>query len=90
MASTNARINCARLIAAPLCVRPRAGAPVSMPLAWRDVTARLAPERFDIRTAVPRLERRGDPLRGVLGPGLDAVRLLDGLARRVGRRARAG
>jgi bifunctional non-homologous end joining protein LigD len=79
-----------KLIAAPLCVRPRAGAPVSMPLAWRDVTARLAPERFDIRTAVPRLASRGDPLRGVLGPRLDAVRLLDGLARRVERRTRAG
>jgi bifunctional non-homologous end joining protein LigD len=79
-----------KLIAAPLCVRPRPGAPVSMPLAWRDVTARLAPERFDIRTAVPRLARRGDPLRGVLGPGLDAVGLLDGLARRIERRGRRG
>ena len=29
------------------------------------------------------LDRRGDPLREVLGPGVDAVRLLDGLARRL-------
>jgi bifunctional non-homologous end joining protein LigD len=77
-----------KLIAAPLCVRPRPGAPVSMPLAWREVTTRLAPERFDIRTAVGRLSRRGDPMRAVLGPGVDAVRLLDGLARRVERRRR--
>jgi bifunctional non-homologous end joining protein LigD len=72
-----------KLIAAPLCVRPRPGAPVSMPLGWREVTTRLAPGRFTIRTAVAQLERRGDPLREVLGPGVDAVRLLDGLARRL-------
>jgi bifunctional non-homologous end joining protein LigD len=77
-----------KLIAAPLCVRPRPRAPVSMPLAWSEVTARLAPERFDIRTSVPRLARRGDPMRGVLGPAIDAMRLLEGLARRVERRAR--
>jgi bifunctional non-homologous end joining protein LigD len=72
-----------KLIAAPFCVRPKPGAPVSMPLGWREVTPRLAPGRFTIRTAVARLERRGDPLREVLGPGVDAVRLLDGLARRL-------
>jgi len=72
-----------KLIAAPLCVRPKPGAPVSMPLAWREVTTRLDPIRFNVRTAVGRLERRGDPLREVLGPGIDAVRLLEGLSRRL-------
>ncbi len=79
-----------KLIASPFSVRPRAGAPISMPLAWSEVTQRLAPERFHIRSAFARLAKRGDPLRGVLGPGVDAVRLLDGLARRLeagGRRA---
>jgi bifunctional non-homologous end joining protein LigD len=72
-----------KLIAAPLCVRPRPGAPVSMPLGWRAVSARLDPARFTIRTAIPRLERFGDPLRGVLGAGVDAVSLLEGLTRRL-------
>jgi bifunctional non-homologous end joining protein LigD len=74
-----------KLIAAPLCVRPKPGAPVSMPLGWREVTPRLAPSRFTIRTALRILERRGDPLREVLGPGIDAVRLLEDLARRLDR-----
>jgi len=74
-----------KLIAAPLCVRPKPGAPVSMPLLWREVTPRLAPGRFTIRTALRSLERRGDPLRDVLGPGIDAVRLLDDLAHRLER-----
>jgi bifunctional non-homologous end joining protein LigD len=72
-----------KLIAAPFSVRPRPGAPVSMPLRWSEVTRRLAPERFTIRSAPARLARRGDPLRGVLGPGIDALRLLEALARRL-------
>jgi bifunctional non-homologous end joining protein LigD len=81
-----------KLIAAPFSVRPRPGAPVSMPLAWSELTRRLAPGRFDIANARARLARRGDPLRGVLGPGIDAVRLLEGLAHRLearGARSRA-
>jgi bifunctional non-homologous end joining protein LigD len=79
-----------KLIAAPFSVRPRPGAPVSMPLAWSEVTRRLAPGRFDIESAFVRLAKRGDPLRGVLGPGIDAVGLLEGLALRLeGRDARS-
>ena len=72
-----------KLIAAPLCVRPRPAAPVSMPLVWREVSSRLAPSRYTIRTAVPRLERSGDPMRELLADGIDAVSLLEGLTRRL-------
>ena len=72
-----------KLIASPFSVRPRPGAPVSMPLAWSQVTARLDPARWTIETALRRIERRGDPLRGVLGPPVDVEALLAALGRRL-------
>src|SRR5262249_15444676 len=52
-----------KTIAAPFCVRPRAGAPVSTPLVWSEVTDRLAPERFTIKTVCDRVETHGDLMR---------------------------
>jgi bifunctional non-homologous end joining protein LigD len=74
-----------KLIAAPFSVRPRPGAPVSTPLAWRQVTARLVPARWNIRTTLRQMARHGDPLRGVLGPAVDLERLLEALAERLQR-----
>jgi bifunctional non-homologous end joining protein LigD len=48
-----------QLIVAPFSVRPLAGATVSMPLAWNEVTDRLDPRAFTIRTAVQRIEAVG-------------------------------
>jgi len=72
-----------KLIAAPLSVRPRAGAPVSMPLAWSRVTRRLDPARFTIRTARALLEKHGDPCREVLAGAVDVARLLRALEARL-------
>jgi bifunctional non-homologous end joining protein LigD len=50
-------------MAAPYALRPVPGALVSTPLDWREVTARLDPAAFDIRTVPERVERRGDAWR---------------------------
>ena len=69
-------------IVAPFSVRALPGAPVSCPLRWEEVTARLVPARFTIKTAPKRFAKMVDPLAGVLGPG---IRMEDSL-RRLGRR----
>jgi bifunctional non-homologous end joining protein LigD len=82
-----------KLIAAPFSVRPRPGAPVSMPLPWSALSARLDPQRYTIKTALRRIEKQGDPLRGVLGEPADVPALLAALHRRLERasaRGRAG
>ena len=63
-------------IVAPFSVRPLPGAPVSCPLRWPEVTARLDPKRFTIRTVRERLEADGDPLAPVLGAGIDIAAAL--------------
>jgi bifunctional non-homologous end joining protein LigD len=68
-------------IVAPLSVRPLPGAPVSCPLRWSEVTSRLDPRRFTIRTAPARLDRMGDPMAPVLGVGVDIAAALARLDR---------
>jgi bifunctional non-homologous end joining protein LigD len=68
-------------IVAPLSVRPLPGAPVSTPLRWPEVTARLDPRRFTIRTIGARLDEGGDPMAPVLGEGIDVAAALGRLER---------
>ncbi len=75
-----------QLIAAPYCVRPEPGAPVSMPLAWRELNARLDPRRHTIRTAPARMKQKGeDPLLPVLTLRPDLHAALERLAGRLTR-----
>jgi bifunctional non-homologous end joining protein LigD len=77
-----------KTIAAAYCVRPRDGAPVSTPLRWGEVTARLDPARFTIRTVPARLDRLGEePLRPVLEARPDLVGALSRLQERLGEKA---
>ena len=72
-----------RLIVAPFSVRPKPCAPVSTPLTWGQVTTRLDPAKWNIHTVIRRMERDGDPLRGVLETQADVGALLDALGRQL-------
>ena len=56
-----------RLIVAPFSVRPLAGAPVSTPLRWSEITPDLDIRRFTIANVAERMRKlKRDPLRDVL------------------------
>jgi bifunctional non-homologous end joining protein LigD len=69
-----------KTIASVYSVRPRAGAPVSTPLRWEEVTEGLDPLDFTTEVALARVQRHGDLFEGVLstrqslGKALDALR----------------
>ncbi|HXV56896.1 MAG TPA: DNA primase small subunit domain-containing protein, partial [Gaiellaceae bacterium] len=55
-----------KTIASVYSVRPRAGAPVSTPLDWSEVTEDLDPRDFTMEAVLERVERDGDLFEGVL------------------------
>jgi len=69
-------------VVAPFSARPLPGAPVSCPLRWEEVTARLDPARFTIKTAPARFEKLGDPLAPVLKGRIDVAAALRKLEHR--------
>jgi bifunctional non-homologous end joining protein LigD len=72
-----------RLIASPLSVRPVAGATVSAPLRWSQVTQRLNPSNWTLKTTPGKLARSGDPLLGVMNDPVDVQALLAALVERL-------
>ncbi|MGH7305825.1 MAG: DNA ligase, partial [Candidatus Rokuibacteriota bacterium] len=69
-------------VVAPFSARPLPGAPVSCPLRWEEVTAKLDPRRFTIKTAPARFEKIGDPLAPVLAGRIDVAATLKKLEHR--------
>ena len=55
-----------KTIASVYSVRPRAGAPVSTPLRWEELTTDLDPERFTMDVVLERVRREGDLYADVL------------------------
>ncbi|MGN6392486.1 MAG: DNA ligase D [Gemmatimonadales bacterium] len=56
-----------KLLVSPFCVRPLPGAPVSTPLAWREVNRKLDLKRHTLKTVPERMKKlKVDPLAEVL------------------------
>lgn len=67
-------------VAAPYSLRPKPGAPVSMPLHWDEVKPGLAIRDFNIHNAMARIRENGDLFNGVLGKGIDIDKALKKLS----------
>jgi bifunctional non-homologous end joining protein LigD len=65
-----------RTLVAPYSPRPAPGLPVSAPITWDELDdPALRPDRWSIRTILPRLAERGDLFAAALGPGQELPRL---------------
>lgn len=71
--------------AAAYSVRPVPGACVAAPLRWQEVSRRLDPARFTIRTMPRRLDEVGDLWKPTLGNGVDLEAALQRLQKRFAR-----
>lgn len=71
-------------LVAPFSVRPRAGAPVSMPLSWDDLRPSLRPEQFNMKNALSRVQKLGDPWRPVLRTAVNLEKCTKALQKKFG------
>ena len=63
-------------VSAPYSVRPKPGAPVSMPLHWSEVKKGLTITDFNIHNAIDRIRSEGDLFIPVLGKGINMERVI--------------
>jgi len=72
-----------QLLVTPFSSRPLPGAPVSMPLQWREVNQHLDGSKYTIASAAQRMEKLGqDPLAEVLTVVPDLAAVLERLTGR--------
>lgn len=67
-------------LAAPYSVRPKPGAPVSMPLHWDEVKKGLHQQKFNIKNAMARIKSEGDLFKPVIGKGINLEEVLNSKA----------
>ena len=63
-------------VVAPYSLRPNPGAPVSTPLDWKELTPKLDPSVFTLKTVPTRLAKRGDLWKGLFENAHSADKLL--------------
>ncbi len=63
-------------VAGPYSLRPKAFAPVSMPLHWDEVKKGLQIKDFTLKNAMARIKEQGDIFQGVMGEGIDLEKTL--------------
>jgi len=67
-------------LAAPYSLRPKPGAPVSMPLQWDEVKKGMKITDFNIFNAMERISSSSDIFKPVLGKGIDLAKVLKKLS----------
>jgi bifunctional non-homologous end joining protein LigD len=73
-----------QLMVSAYSVRPSPGAPVSMPIEWREVGPKLHNSNFTIKNALKRIEKmKSDPVAAVLTEKPDLMRILERLNERI-------
>ena len=63
-------------LASVYSLRPKNGAPVSMPLHWEELIPGLQPTDFNIENAFNRIKKNGDLFKPVLGKGIDMLKAI--------------
>ncbi len=63
-------------VIAPYSARGVQDATVATPLFWNEVNAKLDPSQFTIENVPQRLQKKGDPFKGVLGKGINIKKCL--------------
>lgn len=67
-------------LASVYSLRPKNGAPVSMPIEWNELKIGLSPTDFNIENALERVQTKGDLFKPVLGEGFDMLKAIELLA----------
>lgn len=67
-------------LASVYSLRPKNGAPVSMPLEWPEIKIGLKPTDFNIYNTLERLKEKGDLFKPVLGKGIDMLKVINRLS----------
>jgi bifunctional non-homologous end joining protein LigD len=67
-------------VAAPYCIRPKPGAPVSTPLYWEELAENISPKDFNMKNIFSRLGNTGDIWKNIFNKNVDMEECIKKLA----------